>query len=243
MDDNIANVVITRKDKKNALNQEVLELLTSTFISLKENDDVKVIVLSGEGDSAFAAGADLQEISVLADEYEKKKYYDKFNILYESIISNPKPVIAKVAGLALGGGCLLALTCDFVIATKQSKFAQPEINFGFIGGAVYLSHLIGKHRTSQITMMGSTFSSEEALALGLVNKVVEKDQLDEVVSDYCTKLKGKSEFALASIKKCIQASFETSLAEGLEMESTLATECLMTKESIQSIEGFLNKKS
>lgn len=240
--DELAYVTIERQEKLNALNKNILEILTATFIKLDQDNGVRIIVLSGAGNKAFAAGADLGEIMVLNSQKEMEEYYNRFETLYRTIQNISKPVIASVNGIAFGGGCLLALACDLVIATPNSKFSQPEINFGFIGGVSFLSRMVGKHIASEITMLGLPFSASEAYRIGLVNRIVEKDVLESEIDKLCSILKSKSPIALSMIKKCINKSYNGGLEESVRFETDSAASCLMTKDSRDSIASFVNSK-
>ena len=237
----VATILIDREVKLNALNSSVLEQLFRGFSQIEKDQSVRVIVLKGAGNKAFAAGADLEEISEKVSIFELRDYYLKFNALYDKMRSVPQPIIAAVNGYAFGGGCLLALSCDMVIATKKSKFGQQEVNYGFMGGASILPKLVGKQIASEIVMLGATFDSETFYHFGLVNKVIEEQELDKEVANICTTIVKKPAQALNMIKKTINYSMETGLTESNKYETEVAAICLSTKESQEAIVKFLNR--
>lgn len=238
----VAYIAIERQEKLNALNKAVLETLNTTFLELDQRNDVHVIVITGAGEDAFAAGADLGEILNLNSKEEMHEYYSRFEDLYQTIWNITKPVIAKVNGMALGGGCLLAIACDFVVALKSAKFSQPEINFGFIGGASFLSRVVGKQIASEITMLGKTFTADEAHRIGLVNRVCEREKIDSEIEKICKILKTKSPYAVSMIKRCVKESYNSSLTNSIKYETEAAANCLMTIDSREAITDFVESK-
>ena len=241
--DGIASLCINRENKLNALNSSVLDHLYRFLSELEKDQSVKVIVISGAGNNAFAAGADLKEIIEKESVGECREYYLKFDRVYEKIGSMPQPVIAKVNGYAFGGGCLLALSCDLVIASKKSMFSQPEVNFGFTGGAALLPRLLGKHIASEITFLGKPFTSEDGYRWNLINKVVEENELDQEVTGICNQLLKKDPYAIAMIKRSIKNSFEVSLTAGNRYEAEVSAICLSTEKSRQQISDFVNRSN
>ena len=207
-----ATVRINREEKLNALNSGVLDQLCYVFREIGKAPDIRVAVLTGAGGRAFAAGADLAEIAELGNIEALREYYRQFNILYSIMGEIPQPIVARVNGWAFGGGCLLALAADLVIATDKSSFSQPEVNFGFTGGAALLPRLVGRHRAAEITMLGRPFTAE-------------KDAL-----------------ALSMIKRVIRSSYETGLSGACRYEDECSAICLGRPESREAILRFLNKK-
>lgn len=238
----LANVKVNRPEKYNALNSGLLDELYLLFSELDQDSEVRVIVLSGTGGKAFIAGADLEEVSNKSDPFDFREYYLKFVKLADKIMNLSKPVVAAVQGYAFGGGCLLALSCDLVVATKNSKFGQQEINYGFMGGAGLLPKLIGKHRAAEIVMLGNTFDAAEAYRIGVVNKLVAEDELENEVQHFCANLMKKSPQALQMIKSSIRVSLEAGTGVANLYESEVASLCLSTASSHEAIATFLNKK-
>lgn len=240
--DAVATVQINREEKLNALNSKVLDELCCAFEMIGRDSSLRVVILTGAGSRAFAAGADLSEVTEKHTIEELRNYYKLFNKLYAAIGEIPQPVIARVNGYAFGGGCLLALASDLIVATMKSSFSQPEVNFGFTGGAALLPRLVGKHKAAEITMLGRPFSAEEAYRMGLVNSLVEESDLDGRVSDVCRTLLKKDALALAMIKRIIRNSFEVGLASANLYEDECSTVCLHRPESNQAILNFLKRK-
>lgn len=239
--DQVGTITITRKDKLNALNSSVLEQLYQCFEAAEKDGDIRVIILKGDGGKAFAAGADLKEITEMDSVEELRDYYASFNRLYSKMASVPKPIIAQVEGYAFGGGCLLALACDMIVAGKNALFSQPEVNFGFTGGAALFTRLVGKHKAAELTMLAKNISAEEAKRLNLVSEVVENEDLEKVVEKITKKLLTKDQFAIAYIKKIIYNSLDSGLRTANFYEDECSAVCLSRPESKELILSFLNK--
>lgn len=237
-----ATVRINREEKLNALNSGVLDQLCYVFREIGKARDIRVAVLTGAGGRAFAAGADLAEIAELGNIEALREYYRQFNILYSIMGEIPQPIVARVNGWAFGGGCLLALAAELVIATDKSSFSQPEVNFGFTGGAALLPRLVGRHRAAEITMLGRPFTAEEACRMGLVNRVVEEEELDGEVAKFTGQLLKKDVLALSMIKRVIRSSYEKGLSGACRYEDECSAICLGRPESREAILRFLNKK-
>lgn len=238
----VATVRMNREEKLNALNASVLDQLCYVFREIGQARDIRLAVLTGAGDKAFAAGADLAEIAALEGIEQLREYYRQFHVLYSVMGEIPQPIIARVNGWAFGGGCLLALAADLVIATGKSSFSQPEVNFGFTGGAALLPWLVGRHRAAEITMLGRPFTAEEAYRMGLVNRVVEEDALDGEVAKFTGQLLKKDALALSMIKRVIRSSYETGLSGACLYEDECSAICLCRPESKQAILNFVNRK-
>lgn len=238
-----ATIRIDREDKLNALNSSVLEQLYRAFQEVGNAQDIRLAVVTGAGSRAFAAGADLAEITEKDSVDALRDYYGRFNKLYTAMGELPQPVIARVNGYAFGGGCLLALAADLVVATTRSSFSQPEVNFGFTGGAALLPGLIGRHRAAEITMLGKAFSAEDAYKMGLVNRVVEEAELDEEIAKLSGQLLKKDAAALSAIKRIIRGSYDMGLSAANRYEDECSAVCLCRPESRQAILDFLARKS
>lgn len=241
-DAGVATVQINRQDKLNALNSSVLKQLSDSFEMIGQAPDIRLAVVTGAGTRAFAAGADLAEITQKQSVDALRDYYQRFNKLYTVMGNLPQPVIARVNGYAFGGGCLLALAADLVVAAETASFSQPEVNFGFTGGAALLPKLIGRHRAAEITMLGKPFSAEEAHKIGLVNRLVKEEDLDREVETLCGQLLKKDAAALSTIKRILRASGEMGLSSANRYEDECSAVCLCRPESKQAILNFLGKK-
>lgn len=238
----IANLKINRPEKHNILNSKILDNLYYLFDQLDEDPDVRVIILSGTGGKAFMAGADLEEISTKQNPFEFREYYSKFLKVSNKIMNLSKPVVAAVQGYAFGGGCLLAISCDLVVATKNSKFGQQETDYGFMGAAGLLPKLVGKHKAAEIVMLGDSFDATEAYRIGLVNRVVGEDEFANELNLICANLISKSPQALQLIKSCIRVSLEAGIGIANLYESEVASLCSSTDYFHSAIAAFLGKK-
>ncbi|MBW1679305.1 MAG: enoyl-CoA hydratase/isomerase family protein, partial [Deltaproteobacteria bacterium] len=178
IDEGVAFIKINRPKALNALNQELLLELIAAFQGLDKDENIRVVILSGEG-KAFVAGADLKEMMNMSSP-EARRFSETGQALMEIMGNSGKPIIAAVDGFALGGGMELAMACDFIFASDKAKFGQPEINLGLIpgfGGTQRLSRLVGKSRAKELIFTGEMISGQEAKELGIVNKVFPTEEL------------------------------------------------------------------
>lgn len=242
--DRLATVTINRPDKLNALNEEIKTELEEVFISFVENKDVGAVILTGAGEKAFVAGADIVELASLTVE-SGKEFARKGQELYSLIENLGKPVIAAVNGYALGGGCELALACHIRIASEKAKFGQPEAGLGIMpgyGATQRLPRLIGKGRAMEMIMTGAQVDAAEALRIGLVNKVVSPADLISTAESIARSILSKGQVAIRNVMKAINTAEITSLAEGLNIEATLFGECFGTEDCKEGISAFLTKR-
>ena len=245
VDEGIALVVINRPEALNALNSEVFTELGRIFTELEKNDKVRVVILTGEGEKAFAAGADIkeeQQCSVM----EAREFAMLANRAQGKIEAFPKPVIAAVNGFALGGGCEVAMSCDIRIASSNAKFGQPEINLGIIpggGGTQMLPRLIGEKKALELILTGDFISAEEALQLGLVNKVVPPENLMEAGEEMIAKLKAQSPVIIRFCKMAVNKSHELPLSEGIKAEQDIYALCFATEDQKEGAKAFLEKRT
>ncbi len=242
--ENVAWITFNRPDKLNAQNQTLLNEVTAALEQTKDDDEVQVIVFTGAGDRAFSAGADINmftewtPLSVISWTKGTKRPYTFIREI-------PKPVIAMVNGLALGGGCELAMACDIIIASENARFGQPEINVGVIPGGAgtqVLPRLVGDKKAREMIFTGDPISSEEALRLGLVNKVVPADKLRDAVEEIIKKLKSKSPAILKFAKLAVNKALETPLSVGIECEADLFALCFGTQDQKEGAKAFLEKR-
>ena len=235
-----ACVVIDRPKKMNALNTEILKDLLETLEALDQNDDVQVVVLRGEGNKAFIAGADIQELANLSA-YEYRKFGMLFVQVSERIMTLSKPVIAAVNGVAFGGGCLVAISCDLVVANVRARFGFQEVNLGFMGATGMLPKLVGKHRAAEITMLGGTLSAKEALEMGLVNKVANEGELETVVDEISRRLMAQSPMALHLIKRSLLVALDAGLSVSSRYETELSSICVAGDSAQRRIARYLEQ--
>ncbi len=242
--DNIAVVTFNRPDKLNALNAQTINDLNSVFDELKENEEVYVIVLTGSGEKAFVAGADIKELNKL-DMISAKEFAEKGQAVFSKIEKFDKPVIAAVNGFALGGGCELALACHIRFASDNAKFGQPEVNLGIIpgyGGTQRLARLINTGRAMEYILTADMISADEAYRIGLVNKVYPQDELLDKAIEMAKKITGKGQQAIRLAMKAVKAVDEMSLKEGQNLEASLFALCCGTEDFKEGTSAFLEKR-
>lgn len=241
---NIATITLNRPKALNALNMAMVGELGQAIQQVRNDPAVRVVVITGAGDKAFAAGADITEFRAMSpvDSWVFTQHIQK---VYLEIEQLPKPVIAAVNGYALGGGCELMMACDIVYASDRAKVGQPEINLGIIpgaGGTQRLARLIGKQRAKELVMTGDMMGAQEAWNLGLLNKVVPGDQLMAEVRKLAEKLAGKGGVALKAAKEAIEEGSDVGLERGLANEGKLFALCFSTEDKNEGVNAFLEKR-
>jgi enoyl-CoA hydratase len=241
---NILTVVISRPKALNALNAELLDELKEIIQELYKNHDTRGLIITGEGDKAFVAGADIKELALLNQE-QALELAKKGQELFKKIEDCPKPIIAAVNGFALGGGCELALACHMRIATENAKFGQPEINLGIIpgyGGTQRLTQLIGRGKALELMLTGEQISAQEAKVLGLVNHLVSnRDELISLANSIMNKIISKSPIAIANIIQSVNAGFAFENA-GYLAESENFAACAATNDFKEGTTAFIEKR-
>ncbi len=244
VNESIAIVTINRPDKLNALNNQTMEELKSVFIELKNNDKVSVIILTGSGEKAFVAGADISELNNL-NMITAKEFSERGQEIFNLIENMEKPVIAAVNGFALGGGCELALACHFRVASENALFGQPEINLGIIpgyGGTQRLSRLINSGRAMEYILTANMIDANEALRIGLVNHVYSQKDLIAKATETASKIASKSRNTVRLAIKAVNAVEEMSLKEGLDNEASIFGLCCGTEDFKEGTSAFLEKR-
>src|SRR3954470_7973894 len=219
LENGIFTITINRPDKLNALNKTVMEELNVVMDEVYNNDSIHSVIITGSGQKAFVAGADISEFLGLkpAEGMEMAK---KGQTVFFKIENCSKPVVAAVNGFALGGGCELAMACHFRIASENAKFGQPEVNLGLIpgyGGTQRLVHLVGKGKALELLMTADMVDAQTALQLGLVNHVTTQDALLAKCEEILNKIKTKSPKAIAGIIKSVDANY-TDGVDGFKTE-------------------------
>ncbi len=244
IENKIATVSINRPKALNALNDVVLKELTQCFESFKNNSDVAAVILTGAGEKAFVAGADIaamQNMTVL----QAEKFGEIGHHCMRTIETCSVPVVAAVNGFALGGGLELALSADFIYASTNAKLGLPEVNLGIFpgfGGTQRLSRLIGRNQAKELIFTAQIISAEEALRLGLVNKVCEPAALlDEVKKTLGTILK-KGPVAVALAKKVVNEGVDLPLSSGLQLEAVTFPITFSTEDKQEGVKAFLEKR-
>ncbi|MXQ08194.1 enoyl-CoA hydratase [Alphaproteobacteria bacterium GH1-50] len=242
IDDHIATIQLNRPDAMNALNAELLSELAKAVTEADRNEKVRCIILTGS-EKAFAAGADINEMAETT--FVEAFASDMFTQETEALIRCRKPIIAAVAGYALGGGCELAMMCDFIIAADTAKFGQPEINLGTmagIGGTQRLTRVVGKSKAMEMHLTGRFMDAEEAERSGLVSRVVPAKKLMEEAQAAAAKVAEKSALTAMAVKEAVNRSYETTLREGLLFERRLFHALFATEDQAEGMSAFLEKR-
>ena len=240
----VITVTISRPKALNALNAELLDELQDIIQNLYENPDIRGLILTGDGEKAFVAGADIKELAIL-DQQQALELAKKGQDLFKKIEDCPKPIIAAVNGFALGGGCELAMACHMRIATENAKFGQPEINLGIIpgyGGTQRLTQLVGRGKALELILTGDVISAQEAKALGLVNHVVSnREELMSLANSIMNKIATKSPIAVSNVIKSVNAGFEFENA-GYVAEAKYFAACASTEDFKEGTTAFIEKR-
>ena len=242
--DGIAVVTVNRPKSLNALNSATLTELDACFAALEENEEVKVLILTGSGGKSFVAGADISEMVDLSPA-EGRKFSFLARQAFKHLEDMDKPTIAAVNGFALGGGCEIAMACDVTVASENAKFGQPEVGLGTIpsfGGTQRLPRLIGKKRAKELIFTGDMINAQEAYRIGLVNHVVPQAEF----LDYCKAMAGRmmknAPFAVTLAKQAINMGLDTDLGSGLTLEANLFGLTFATEDKKEGMSAFLEKR-
>ncbi len=243
LQDGILTLTINRPDKLNALNRQVLEELNTELDRVYADADVKAVVLTGAGPKAFVAGADISEF-MQASASEGAALAKKGQDIFFRIERCPKPFVAAVNGFALGGGCELAMSCHFRVASENAKFGQPEVNLGLIpgyGGTQRLTQLVGKGKSMELNMSGQLIDATEAKTWGLVNYVVPAEQLLEYTRGILKGILSKSPVAVSKVIAAVNAAVDPS-KDGFAEEIRLFGACFGTEDMKEGVSAFLEKR-
>ncbi len=240
--DDIATITLNRPDALNALNRQLLGELAQAVTDADASDKVRCIILTGS-EKAFAAGADVTE---MADSgYVDMFLNDPFSGFARRIEACRKPMIAAVSGYALGGGCELAMMCDFIIASETAKFGQPEINLGVIagmGGSQRLTRFVGKSKSMDMHLTGRFMDAAEAERSGLVSRVVAPKKLVEEARSAAARIAEKSQLAAIATKDVVNRAYETTLSEGLAYELRVFQGLFATEDQKEGMAAFREKR-
>ncbi|MEO1733077.1 MAG: enoyl-CoA hydratase [Pseudomonadota bacterium] len=242
IEDHLALIKLNRPDALNALNQQLLSELCTALEEADQNDKVRCIIVTGS-DKAFAAGADIKEMSEMS--YVDVATANLFGDPIDRIGKIRKPIIAAVSGYALGGGCELAMACDFIIAADNAKFGQPEINLGVVagmGGTQRLTRFVGKSKSMDMNLTGRFMDAEEAKHSGLVSRVVPAKKLMEETQLIAQKIAEKSMLAVQTAKEAVNRSYEMTLSEGILFERRVFHAMFATEDQKEGMAAFLEKR-
>jgi len=240
----IGQITINRPSKLNALNRATIQELHYAFENLESNSDVRVIIITGEGEKAFVAGADISEFASFTIQEGAQLAAQGQELLFDFVENLKKPVIAAVNGFALGGGLELAMACHFRIASDNAKMGLPEVSLGVIpgyGGTQRLPQLIGKGRAMEMIMTAGMISAEEAHRIGLVNHVVPQSELLDFTRGIASKIMRNSPFAIGTAIKCVNANFKDGV-NGFETEIRNFGKCFGTEDFKEGTTAFLEKR-
>mmetsp|Transcript_51909 Transcript_51909/g.82814 ORF Transcript_51909/g.82814 Transcript_51909/m.82814 type:complete len:310 (+) Transcript_51909:27-956(+) len=242
-ENNIGLITLNRPKALNALCNDLLNEIVTALLEFDKDDNVSAIIITGSGEKAFCAGADIKEM-------EPKTYMDVYKedmfTIADTIYSKVrKPIIAAVNGFALGGGCELAMTCDIILAEEKAKFGQPEITLGTIpgiGGTQRLTRAVGKSKAMELCLTGDMFTAQQAMEWGLISNVVPNNTvLDEAIK-LANKITSKSQPIVAITKECVNRAYESSLKEGLLFERRLFHSTFSTKDQKEGMSAFREKR-
>ncbi len=244
IENGIAAITLNRPSKLNALNFELLKELEKALKQIYLDKGVKILIITGAGEKAFAAGADISELKE-NDKATGTMFSEFGSYVFKMIEQLDIPSIAAINGFTLGGGCELALACDMRFASENAKLGQPEVNLGIIpgyGGTQRLTHLVGKAKSMELTLTGDMLNANEAKEIGLVNQVFSQDNLMEETITFANKIISKSKPVIIAARKAINAANTMSKLEGLRYESELFGELCETEDFKEGTSAFLEKR-
>ncbi len=244
LENNILTITINRPDKLNALNQQVMHDLNEVMNEVYQNPEIKSAIITGAGPKSFVAGADISEFIGVNIE-QAKNIAQKGQEIFFKIENSLKPIVACVNGFALGGGCELAMSCHFRIASENAKFGQPEVNLGIMpgyGGTQRLVQLIGKGRALELLMSAAMIDAATALHYGLVNYVLPQDQLLQKAKNILSVINSKAPIAVASCITAANAVFDES-KNGFTVEINEFGKCFTTEDMQEGTTAFIEKRN
>ena len=241
--DKVGIITLNRPKALNALNAELIKELAQALDNMEANDDIGAIILTGSK-KAFAAGADIKE---MVNKSYMDVYMDDFITKgWEHVTKCRKPVIAAVAGYALGGGCEMAMMCDFILAGDNAKFGQPEITIGAIagaGGTQRLTRFVGKSKAMEMNLTGRIMDAEEAERSGLVSRIISVDDLLDEAIKVATQIANLSRPITMMVKDAVNRAYETTLSEGVHFERRLFHSVFATKDKKEGMQAFIEKRT
>ncbi|WP_124728430.1 enoyl-CoA hydratase/isomerase family protein [Staphylospora marina] len=241
-----ALLTVSRPKVLNALSRETLEELDDALTHVERDGGIKALIITGEGEKAFVAGADISELSRIGSADEARRQAEFGQRIMTRIERLPKPVIMAVNGYALGGGFELALSGDIILASDKARFGLPEVNLGVIpgyGGTQRLARLVGRNTAKYLCMTGQMISADEALRIGVVQKVVPAGSLLDEAKSLAAELAKKAPVSLRLIKRTIDRGLETDLETGLDLEAGAFGVVFDTRDRAEGMEAFLQKRT
>ena len=243
--DGILVVTIDRPKVLNALNAQTVEEIRRAFNAAREDDSVKCVIVTGAGDKAFVAGADINELAQ-ATPISGKNTAEKGQRVFRAIERFPKPVIAAINGFALGGGCELALACHIRIASEKAQLGLPEVTLGIIpgyGGTQRMARLLGKGKALELILTGDRIGAAEAERIGLVNRVVPADQLMAAAEEMARKIMARGPLAVRAAIEAVMSGSDMPFEEGQFLEATLFGLLCATEDTKEGMKAFIEKRT
>ncbi len=240
----LAIITVNRPKALNALSPQVVGELEQAIKDIRDSDDIRAVILTGAGDKAFIAGADIAAMSKMSP-LEGRAFSRYGQDVLFSLEKLPQPVIAAVNGFALGGGCEIAMACDFIYAADSAKFGQPEINLGIIpgfGGTQRLSRLVGKGWAKELCLTGAIIGADQAAAIGLVTRVFPAEELMEAAKKTALGMAAKGRVSLRAIKELIDNGYDMSLERAIPMEAENFATCFASPDQAEGMTAFLEKR-
>lgn len=242
--DHWAQLTVSKPEALNALSTKVLEDLNSCLDQVEADTELRALIVTGDGEKAFVAGADIKEIHDLNPD-EARAFAGFGQKVFQRFENLKVPVVAMVNGFALGGGLELALACDFIYASEKAKFGLPECTLGLMpgfGGSVRLARRIGPQRAKEITFSGGMLSADEAYKMGLVNRVFSPEALAEETQKLAQTLTQRAPLALAAIKKTIETTYGLSVSEAMAVEQKAFAELFNSQDCREGTKAFIEKR-
>jgi enoyl-CoA hydratase len=240
----IAFITVNRPKVLNALNRATMAELRAAFEDARDDASVRVVIISGSGEKAFIAGADINELNQLSP-VEAKEYTHRGQAVFDLIETLGKPTIACINGFALGGGCELAMACTIRLAAETAKLGQPEVKLGIIpgyGGTQRLPRLVGKGMAMQLNLTGEMITAQDALRIGLVNEVTASAELMARAEALAQKIAANAPLAIKYCMEAVNKGLDMTLAEGLFLEATLFAVSCATEDKKEGTSAFLEKR-
>jgi enoyl-CoA hydratase len=242
---NIGVIRLNKPESLNSLSAGLLEELDKLLDEIEADPEVRVVVITAEGQKIFSAGADLKVASKIETEQEVRALIEKGQAVYRKLENLSCPTICGINALCLGGGLEMALACDIRIAAEEAKLGSPEVSIGLIpawGGTQRLPRILGKGRAMELALTGGMVSAKEALDMGLINKVVPFDELESTINFTAAKIAGNAPIAVKLAKKCVNASFTISIEEGNKKETDAGVACFKTQDIREGIQAVFEKR-
>ncbi len=243
-EDNIA-IIALNNPPANALSSQLMEELDQTVDTILEDDSIKAAIITGTGGVIFVAGADIKEIATIEDAVKGQELTGKGQAVLNKIEKAEKPFIAAINGLALGGGCELAMACHIRVASDMTKLGQPEIGLGIIpgfGGTQRLPRLVGRGKAAEMILTGDMITAKEAHRIGLVDKIVPPADVLKQAKGLAKRMTSKGKLAIAAALNAMNRGLETTLEEGLKIESEMFGKVCETEDKKEGIAAFVEKR-